>query len=74
MRLTKDKYVYLPCLREKMKLAGATWESLASASGLSTMPIRHALQGRTIYRRNALYLYEALNTRKFNRCPQGGRL
>lgn len=67
-------YVYLPCLREKMKLARASILGLAEESGVSARPIISALRGGRVTKNNARYLYEALNTRTFNRSPVGKQL
>lgn len=61
--------VYLPCLKDKMKLVGATNATLADESGISHNTIQRAKNGESIRTVIALTIYEALNTRRFkNKC------
>jgi len=64
---TFHKYVLLPCLTEKMRMAGATLVTLAEASGVSENTISNARKGGRVRPAIAGYIYEALNTRKFKR-------
>jgi len=65
------RYCLLPCLEEKMRVAGATNESLAEESGASVVPIRRSRKGLKVHVKFAQILYQALNERKFTRGKQG---
>ena len=72
--MDRHSYVYLPCLREKMKQANCSIKGLADATGISTYPVKRALAGQRIWLKNGLWIYEALNTRKFTRTTHGSKL
>jgi hypothetical protein len=68
------QYGIFPCLREKMKLACASVVALSEAAGTSTRPINRVLAGKRTRADLGVYLYEALNSRIFNKSPRGKKL
>lgn len=68
-RPNQDKYrtCILPCLEEKMRLAGATNLSLSEQAGVSESVINKARHGKPVWVYVAKLIYEALNTRTFKR-------
>ena len=65
MGASNHKYTILPCLKEKMQLAGATHITLSEASGVSIGCIHRARAGQPIHLNLGIALYNALNTRHF---------
>jgi len=66
-------YTLLPCLASKMRAAGATNEALAKVTGVSTPTVDNARRGKRVHAHLGVAMYQALNTLKFKRCPQGGK-
>lgn len=63
MKVDRRRKVLLICLAGKMKQVGATYGTLAKASGVDIKTIYQALQGRPLLLSNGIALMGALNTR-----------
>jgi hypothetical protein len=72
-RKNVESMVFLPCLSEKMRAAGATNVALAEVSGVSARTINWARQGDPCRRDLGIAIYGALNTKKFQRSPCGAK-
>ena len=67
------KYLYLPCLADKMRLVGATNATLGEAAGTAAPTVQRAKNGQHVRLNLGIAMYEALNTRTFKRSPCGAK-
>ena len=71
--LSSLRYIYLPCLGDKMRASGATNVALAKVAGCTDRTINRARQCLPVQRFLGLSIMEALNRGGFTRDNRGKR-